>query len=263
MIKREFKVNLKSFIIWLTILVVLFLVVYLMYPTFITDDAMSGIDELMEVFPPELLKAFNMDMSSIDTAYGWVKTEGFMFVLLIIGIYSSFLGGNILLKEENDKTIEYLSNLPIKRNNIITNKLIVSIIYIVSLIVLFGIFNYIGLSISCDFEHKQFIYLSITPLFIAIPFFAINLFISTFLHKNKKSIGISLGLVFISYFLNVISELSDKVSFFKYFSIYTLADVRNVLSDVSISIWCIICSLLISIIFIVGSYIRYNKKELV
>ena len=86
MLKREFKVNFKSFIIWLAILIIMFLVVYLVYPYIITDDTMKSVDELMKVFPPELLKAFNMDMTSIDTAYGWLKTEGFMFVLLIIGL---------------------------------------------------------------------------------------------------------------------------------------------------------------------------------
>ena len=47
MIKREFKVNLKSFIIWLSVLVIMFLVVYLVYPYIITDDSMKNIDELM------------------------------------------------------------------------------------------------------------------------------------------------------------------------------------------------------------------------
>ena len=76
MIKREFKVNSKSFIIWLSILLVMFLVVFLIYPYIITDETKKSMDELMKVFPPEVLKAFNMDMASIETAYGWLKTEG-------------------------------------------------------------------------------------------------------------------------------------------------------------------------------------------
>ena len=114
MIKRELKVNLKSFIIWSSILIAIFLLVYLIYPFIITDATMKDLDELMKVFPPEVLKAFNMDIASISTAYGWFKSEGFMFVLLIMGLYSSILGGSIVLREENDKTIEYLSSLPIK-----------------------------------------------------------------------------------------------------------------------------------------------------
>ena len=263
MIKRELKVNFKSFILWTIILIGIFLVVFLVYPYILTDDTMKSLDEMMKVFPPEILKTFNMDISSINSAYGWLKTEGFTFILLIIGIYSSLLGSSIVLKEENDKTIEYLGSLPIKRSTIMTNKIIVGIVYIISIILILGIFNYIALLISGDFNHKEYLLLSITPIFIALPFFALNLFISTFLHKTRKTIGISLGLVFIFYVLNILSELSSNVEALKYFSIYTLADTRNVISNIEINPLCVILSLLITFIFIIGAYIKYNKKELV
>ncbi|MBR6137036.1 MAG: ABC transporter permease subunit [Bacilli bacterium] len=263
MLKREFKVNLKSFIIWLSILIIMFLFVFLIYPYIITDDTMKSMDELMKVFPEDVLKAFNMDMSSISTAYGWLKSEGFMFILLVVGFYSSYLGGSILLKEENDKTIEYLSSLPIKRSRIVTNKIIVGITYIILMVLILGVFNYIALKLSCDFEEKQYLLLSITPLFIGLPLFGINLFISTFMHKTKAVVGISLGMVFIFYLLNVLSEISSNVEVLKYFSIYTLADVRNVITDITINPIYVLVSFSITIVFIISSYIVYNKKELI
>ena len=83
MLKREMKVNFKNFIVWLSVLVGIFLVVFLMYPSIISSDNIKMIDEMMKVFPEEVLKAFNMDISSISSAFGWLKTEGFVFVLLI------------------------------------------------------------------------------------------------------------------------------------------------------------------------------------
>ena len=263
MIKRELKSNFKGFVIWTSILIVIFLLVFAIYPYIITDDTMQSLDEMMKVFPPELLKAFNMDLSSINTAYGWLKSEGFMFVLLITGFYASFIGSNIVLKEENDKTIEYLESLPIKRSKIMTNKVMVAIIYIIGMILVLGIFNYVALLISGDFNEKEFILLSITPILVALPLFGINLFISTFMHKTKKTIGISLGMVFIFYLLSVLSELSDKVEIIKYFSLYTLADTRGVIENIAINPINVIVSLAITVLFISLSYIRYDKKELI
>ena len=263
MIKRELKVNLKSFLIWLSILIIMFGFVYAIYPFIITDESIESIDELMKVFPPEILKAFNMDMDSISTAYGWFKSEGFMFILLITGMYSSILGGSIILKEENDKTIEYLNSLPLKRSKIVTNKIIVGITYVLLIAIILGIFNYIGLLLSCEFNQKQFFLLSITPILTGLPLFGINLFISTFMHKTKKTVGISLGLVFIFYLLNMLSELSTKVEFLKYFSLYTLADVRNVMANIAINPLMVIISIAITIITIIGSYTNYNKKEFI
>lgn len=263
MIKREFKVNFKNFVIWLSILLGMFLLVYLIYPYIITEETMKQLDDMMKVFPQEVLKAFNMDVSSISTAYGWFKSEGFMLVLLIIGFYASMLGGNILLKEESNKTIEYLNSLPITRKKIVTNKIIVGITYILSIVLILGIFNYIALLISGDFNQKEFLFLSLSPIFIALPLFGLNLFISTFMHKTKGVVGISLGLVFVFYILNVLSELSTKVEFLKYFSIYTLADTRNIIASVKLNPIMIIISLGITILTILFAYINYNKKELV
>ncbi len=215
MLKRELKINLKSFIIWTSILIGLFAIVYLVYPSVFNSDNKQMIDNMMEMLPQEMLKAFNMDLSSIETAYGWLKTEGFVFVLLISGIYSGILGSQILLKEENDKTIEYLNSLPITRSNIAFSKILCGIIYISLMILCVGVFNFIGLSLSGEFDRIAFILLSITPLFSSVVIFTICLFLSTFTHKTKKTIGISLGIVFAGYFLNIISEMGTSVESLK------------------------------------------------
>ena len=263
MLKRELKINLKSFLIWTVILMLMFLVVYLVYPFIISSDNIELMDEMMAMFPEEMLKAFNMDLSSIDNVFGWLKTEGFIFVLLIVGAYASIMGSNILLKEESDKTIEYLNSLPIKRKDILFNKIVCAFIYIVLMILVIGLFNYIGLLLSGDFDQKQYVILSFTPILSALPLFAINLFISTFMHKTKSSIGISLGVAFVSYFLQILSEISDVTEFFKYFTVYTLADIRNVIINIEINPIMIILSLLITTLFIIGSYIKYERKELI
>lgn len=262
MFKRELKINLKSFIIWTSILILLFLVVFLVYPSIVSSDNINQIDEMMKLFPEEVLKAFNMDISSMDSAYGWLKSEGFIMILLVTGIYSSILGSNILLKEESDKTIEYLNSLPLRRKDIIRDKVVVGIIYIVLMVLVIGLFNYIALYLSGDFDKKQYLLLSITPILTSLPLFSINLYISTYFHKVKNMFGISLGISIGSYFIQILSDISEKVEFLKYLSIYTLADIRNIIIDIRINSLMIILSILITLVFIVSAYLRYNKKEL-
>ena len=263
MLKRELKLNLKSFLLWTSALLIMFLAVFLMYPSIINSENITMMEEMMKMFPEELLKAFNMDISVMDTAYGWLKSEGFIFILLVTGIYASLLGSNIVLKEENDRTIEYLNSLPIKRKNILTDKIITGIIYIVAMVLIIAIFNYIGLEISGDFDRKQYVLLSITPLISSIPLFAITLFLSTFMKKTKSTIGLSIGVALLSYVLQILSEISEVTEPLKYFTVYTLADIRNVIIDITINPLMIIISLGITSILIVGTYIKYENKELV
>ena len=263
MFKRELKINLKSFIIWTSILIGLFLLVFLIYPSIVNSENMEMIDEMMKMFPEEMLKAFNMDIATIDSAFGWLKTEGFVFVLLITGIYSGILGSNILLKEESDKTIEYLNSVPVTRKNIVIKKIVCGLFYIILMITIIGIFNFIGLSLSGEFDKKSYILLSITPVFSSIVIFSICLFLSTFTHKTKKTLGISLGIVFVSYFLNIISKIGVSTEFLKYISIFTLADIRNVILNVSINPLLVILSIIVTIIFMILTIIHYEKKELI
>ncbi len=263
MFKREMKINLKSFVIWTSILIGLFLVVYLVYPSIINSESMKSMDEMMKMFPEEMLKAFNMDISSIDTAFGWLKTEGFVFVLLITGIYSGILGSNILLKEESDKTIEYLNSVPVTRRKIILNKILCGLIYIILMVLIVGIFNFVGLTISGDFDKTSYLLLSITSIFSSIVIFSVCLFLSTFAHKTKKTIGISLGIVFASYFLSILSEMGESTEFLKYISIFTLADIRNVIIETSINPLMIVLSFGIATALMILSIIHYDKKELI
>lgn len=263
MFKREMKINFKSFLIWTLSLVIVFFVVFLIYPSIINSENIEMMDEMMQMFPKELLKAFNMDLSSIDSAFGWLKTEGFVMILLVIGSYAGIMGSTILLKEENDKTIEYLNSLPIKRQNIVMSKVLCGTLYLLLMTLVIGIFNFIGLSLVEKFNIKQFLLLSITPLLPGLVIFFLTLFISTFTNKTKKMFGISLGIVFLSYVIQTVSMISEKTEFLKFFSVFTLADIRYVIQNISINPIVVIISISLSIILCILTIVHYNKKELV
>lgn len=263
MLKREFRINYKNFFTWLLVLIFIFCLVYCMYPSITNSENSEMLNEVLKSFPKDLLIAFNMDITDITTSFGWFKSEGYIFVLLITSAYATILGSNILLKEENDMTIEYLASLPISRNKIITNKLICGLSYVSFMVICVGLFNLICMFILGDFDLKIYLLLSLAPFFTSIVTFLLCLFISTFMHKSKNMIGISLGIVFISYFLQIISNIAEQVKFFKYFSLFTLADTRNIILNGVIDNNMIIISIIISFILILGTYISYNHKELI
>ena len=138
-----------------------------------------------------------------------------------------------------------------------------ALIYILLMILTIALFNYICLELSGDFDRLQYILLSITPLFSALPMFAITLFISTFFHKTKKTFGIGLGIGIVSYFIQVLSEMNEKGEFLKYFTVYTLSDIRNVILNITINPIMPILSIFITVLFVLFTYIKYDRKELV
>ena len=260
MLRRELKINFKSFMIWLIIIVAILEMAFLVYPSMIGNSAQ--LDEFIKTFPEELLKAFNMDIVSIGSVSGWFATEGFLMVSLIGACYASLLGGSILLKEESDKTIEYLYSKPISRNKIITAKLLSGFIYITLFNVLIAILTLVNFSLSNDLNMIRWLLMSIAPLLISYVFYFLSLYISTYFSKVKNMTGISLGLALGTYFLSVIGTMSDKVGFLKFFSPYEYFSSRYIILNDQLHIGYLILSLTIIIVSIIMTYINYNKKEL-
>lgn len=263
MLKRELKVHFKSFLLWSGALMSIYLLVYLVYPSIIASGQMGNLDQMMQMFPPELLQAFNMDIASIGSAYGWLKTEGFVFILLVTGCYAAILGSTILLKEEDSRTIEYLATLPVKRSAIVLSKFLAGLIYTLGITAAIGLFNLVGLSLSGELEAKEYLLLAVTPVFPSVVLFSLCLFISTFFRKTSKMFGLSIGITFVSYVLNVVSDMDDSVKALKYVSLYTLADIRKVITEARINPLFVAISIVLSAILLLAALKRYEKKELV
>ncbi len=263
MLKREFKINKKSLIIWISVCIFLYLMVFLVYPSITNNENIDAINQMVEIFPESVLKAFNMDIASISSVFGWFKTEGYMYLSLVLGIYASILGSTILLKEENDKTIEFLYAKPLKRKDIVTAKILCGIINISIFIIIITIFNLIGMALSNDLELKLFLLLSLSPILTSLSLFFVSMLVSTFLHKTKNATSLAFALVFISYFLQIVSLLSDKVKFLKYLSFFTLSEARTIILNGRVDYINILIAIVISLICSFFIFYKYKRKELV
>ena len=138
------------------------------------------------MFYNELPESIAIHWGIDNNPNGYFSKPAFVFVLLITGIYSGILGSNILLKEESDKTIEYLNSVPVTRKNIVLNKILCGLLYIILMVAIIGIFNFIGLSLSGEFDRKSYILLSITPIFSSIVIFQYVYFYQHLHIKQRK-----------------------------------------------------------------------------
>ncbi len=263
MLKRELKITRKSLLIWVISTSLLFILIYLIYPTLLTDANKDMIDAMLKSMDPEILKMFNMDIISINTVFGWLKSEGYTLLILVYSIYSAILGSSIILKEESDKTIEYLISKPVTRNNILKNKIIAGLINIFIFIFSITLVNYFGLLFSNEIDFNLYLKLSILSILSSVVIYFLTIYISLFFNKTKKVNGLAIGLVFISYFLMLISNLGDKVHFIKYSSVFSLSDSRYLLENNQLQIMPFVISIILITLlsFLINK--KYNEKELV
>lgn len=263
MFKRELRYNFKNFIMWFGILCAMFLMVFLVYPSITSGMNTDAFEQIMAAFPKELLKAFNMDLTAITSVFGWYKTEGLVLFLLLGSIYSALLGINILSKEESNKTIEFLYSKPISRKRIVTSKLLSGLLYVTALVIGTSLFNLAGFAINGEVEIGLFLSLSLSPVLTFYPIYFICFLIGVLIKRPKKIYGIGIAFVMISYFMQLIGDMSDKVKIIKYFSVFTLTPIRDIINSSSFNIIYLIISVLICFVATILIYYFYNKKELV
>lgn len=261
--KRELKRNFKYFAIWTALMCLMFIYMAALYPTMMEQS--EAMQKMMEGFPEGLLKAFNFDlMSDFKDITNFFASEPFVLWLLCGSIFAMLLSSGILSKEESDKTIEFLLSKPVTRNNIITQKLLNALFYILSFNIIPCIITFVAFGIieKQEFSRYEMLLLFIAAMLVQLTFAAVGFLISVFIKKTKNALPLSIGVVLGTYILNVFAGMTDKTELLKYLTPFKYAEARDILQNSSMSgVYLIIISTVI-IASIALSYVFYNRKDI-
>jgi len=257
-IYRELRANLKSFIIWTFSLLFLFISVSTEFEAFKDNpeiiDALVGFDSFY--------KALGISVSNMGSPEGFISMMS-IYLYVPIAIYSALLGSSIISKEERLKTAEYLFTLPIKRETVLKNKIIVGFSYVlifVLLIVLGLTLTFFRFELTKSFYNFMF-YLGFGLFFTGSIFMSIGLFFSAYLKQYKRSGAISLSIAVGTFMLNMVVQLVEELDFLKYVIPYKYFDVQEMLNG-NIEIIYVLLSLIIICSSIIGVFFFYKKRDL-
>ncbi|WLD91569.1 ABC transporter permease subunit [Alkalihalobacillus sp. AL-G] len=260
--KQEFKWNLRSLIIWSIIIGGLTFLMMQIYPDFAKQQ--EGMKALLEAYPEGIKKAFGMDKVSMGTVLGFYAIEGYMLITLIGSIYVVLLAGNMLAKEESEKTIEFLLSKPITRTSMITQKLLVVVLNVVLFNLIVSLINLSAFLIVDDgsFEFNQYLLISIAPVLLHLTFAAIAFLLSSVLKKGRQILSVTVGLVFITYFLQIISSVTDSLENLKFVSPFSYVDAADIILDESLDGLYIFIMVAVMLISTVLTFMYYRKKDI-
>ncbi|WP_349407348.1 ABC transporter permease subunit [Pseudalkalibacillus sp. SCS-8] len=260
--KQEFKWNVKALMIWSIILGGLVFLMMQIYPDFAKQQ--GNLEALLEAYPEGIKKAFNMDRLSMGTVLGFYAIEGYMLITLIGSIYVVLLAGNILAKEEGEKTIEFLLSKPISRTSLLSQKLAVVILNIVLFNLFVSLINGTGFLLVDDgtFEWYPYVLMSVAPILLHLTFASFAFLLSAILKKGRQILSVTVGVVFITYFLQVISSVSEKLEGLKFLSPFVYVDAADIIIDERIKGVYLLIMLTIMILNITATFLIYRKKDI-
>lgn len=220
----EMKRNAVSLIIWMAVITVLISVTMAVYPTFLENQ--SKIMAIMSIIPKGALQFKGIsNFTDLLSALGFYAVNNVIYMMVLGSIFSIVLSSNIILREEYNKTAEFLFTWPLTRKEIFTSKLVVLFINILILNLMATAEGYVAIKIvnNGPFNLKAFLILSAYTFLLNLFFGTLGLFLSTLIKKARPITTLCIGLVLIFYFIVTISKITDEISIIGYISPFKYA----------------------------------------
>lgn len=256
-LKREILFGFKSFLICTITFSFLLAVCVFIFPDMKSQlENLSGIMGKMGGFA----KAFNLNDSSFASFIGYYGLETSNMLGIGVSIYASYLGINIILKEETLGTAEFLYTHPLSRKNIILQKFMAMIIQIVLMNILIMVISLISIVIIGEkIDFKIFMLVHIAHIILHMQFGIISFALAMIF--KRVTVGMGIGFVMIMYFINIISNIQRDIKIYKYLTPFSYTDVSNILISSKLQMKFILIGFAVSTLLFLVGYFRYIKKD--
>lgn len=260
---KEMRRNAFSLMIWMIVITLLIVLTMSVYSTFMENQ--SKVSGMLSLIPKGALQFKGIsNFNDLLSVLGFYSVNNIIYMMVLGSIFAIVLSSNILLKEEYDKTGEYLLTRPLTRREIFMSKLAVISINVFLLNFLTSLAGFICMELvkKGPFSIRAFLILSMYTFLLNILFGAIGLFISTLIKRAKPITTFSIGLVLIFYFINTVSKITESVSKIGYLSPFRFANVDAINPAYKLDFWHLAYFIGIALLLTGLSCRIYSRKDI-
>lgn len=260
MIRKELKENRRSLLIWIGVMLGMISIGAAEYS--IVVGAGDAIMDLFESLPSVLAIGFGIDTIPVNTPVGYYVMM-YLWYCIIAFTHAAVLGATIISKEEKNRTAEFIFTKPFTRRDIITSKIIASIVNVVIITLITLIGNLIMLVPKIQGESiLTEIAITLPSMFIVqILFLFIGLLFSAIFSSYGKALSFSALFVALSYFLMIIIKLIGTIDFLSVLTPFMYFTGTGLVEN-GISVLYILVAVVISVTAGYLTYFKYKRRDL-
>ena len=243
--KFELKKQLPSVLIWtIVILALQWLLIEGFYPVFL--DSKVTMQELINGFPPEFLKAFGFNLDDIFSFPSYTSM--------------TFLYLSIFAREKQNKCQDFLFSKPQKRTQIFIQKLLASLVSLIILnIPYLGLFYY-SVSKYVGKIDASLVQNSLGLFFTQLWFMSLAIFLATYLKRIRSSAGMGTSVGLFAFLLSAVYSLTEK-EIFKYFAPLNYFSPNAIVMNGSYDLGSVITAVVTFVGLLGLSYYKFIKKD--
>ena len=260
---KEMRRNAFSLMLWMIVITLLITVTMSVYRTFVENQ--SKIIGMMSLVPKGVLQFKGIsNFNDLLSVLGYYAANNVIYMMVLGSIFAIVLSSNILLKEEYDKTAEYLLTRPLTRSEIFLSKLGVLSLHVFLLNLVTSLTGLICMELvqNGPFSIEAFLVLSLYTLLLNILFGAIGLFLSTLVKRPKPITTFSIGLVLVFYFVYTLSKITEGAETIGYLSPFKFVRMDAINPSYKLDPWHLLYFIGISSLLVGLSHRLYARKDI-
>ena len=257
-LKQEIKSQKLSITIWSLSIGLLIAACVLMYPEMKSE--MGNVNEMFSAMG-NFTAAFGMDKLNFGTLLGFYAVEAGNILGIGGAFFAAITAVSALMKEEKERTAEFLMTHPVSRTRVVLEKLLST--FAIILILNIAVFLCSACSILIIGEETDWgimILFHSAALLMQFEIAGICFCISAFL--TKSGIGIGIGIAAVMYFLNIIANISNSAKGLKYFTPFGYTEGADIINDRTLNIGYIIPGMVILAAGVIAAFWNYNRKDI-
>ncbi|MBQ6414934.1 MAG: ABC transporter permease subunit [Butyrivibrio sp.] len=257
-LKRELLLNLKNLLIWSLSVGALGLVCILLYKSMEGEmkdmaDAFSNMGAFSE--------AFGMSTLSIATLKGYFATEIGAVHGLGSCMFAAIIAINIISKEEDAHTGEFLFSLPLSRNRILTAKSLCVVIMLVLFTTVCTLFYLLGFSILGEEMPLDLFFTFMARQFLMnLEVAGICLALSSLTGKNRMGLGLGIALLFYAY--DVMGRVIPDLKKYLFIGPFSYANASEIFTEAEFPLSGILVAGAALVCCIAFAFWYYGKRDL-
>ncbi len=255
---HELKQNRVSLIIWSAVLSFMLGVTIVVYPQM--SAQMGELNDMLGSMGA-FSDAFGMGQLNFSEFTDYFAIECGNVLGLGGALFAAILGISALSAEEREHTAEFLLTHPIPRHRVVLEKLLSVISRLLILNSAIFAISIIGiLAIRADVDMGKISLLFLAYLILQIEIAAISFGLSAFIRRGGIALGLGLALGF--YFMNLISNLAEELTFLKYVSPFGYTDSGAILKQGTLPLKYLLPGMFLTAAGVLIAFLKYRKKDI-
>ena len=194
---------------WGLSLAILGVVIIQVYDTLAAQQ--SQLENLLKGFPPELMVFFG-DMNDYFSPKGYINTEFFSYMPLILGIYALLMGSSMIAGDEESGRLDLVMAYPVSRTGLFFGRVLAFMIATLAVLAITYIGFIIGMrGTALDISAGEMALPFLSLYSMLLLFAALALLLSMLLPSARMAAMVSGLLLVASYFITSLARIDENL----------------------------------------------------